>query len=228
MSKPLQLAFNNVLDHSFRQRSKAIGVYMAANREKYIAFAEAIQPNLSKDKDIFGRIAFAILSANTPFEASVKALGYTLEQWDRGRHIEWEELTTFGAFVPNKVKWINTLMDSDLRDYRHRPAESWNDYRLRLKEIKGLGLTKASFAACMLYPLQADLACVDTWIQKVFLGNEGFRQLRIKDYLAVEAKVRRFGRTFNVSTFLAQWMIWDHARGQSNNHAIFPGSHKGG
>ena len=97
------------------------------------------------------------------------------------------------------------------------------------KEVLGLGLAKASFAACLLYPLDADLACIDTWIQKVFLGNTGFKSLGLADYLLVESKIRTFANCFGVSTFLAQWLIWDHARGGSaNSHSIFPGSHKTG
>jgi thermostable 8-oxoguanine DNA glycosylase len=95
------------------------------------------------------------------------------------------------------------------------------------RRVKGLGLAKASFAACLLYPLDADLACVDTWIQKVFLGHTGFKSLSLGDYLLVESKIRTYANCFNVSTFVAQWLIWDHARGgAANAHAIFPGGHK--
>jgi hypothetical protein len=76
------------------------------------------------------------------------------------------------------------------------------------------------------FTTMADVACIDTWIQKTFLGHTGFRALSLKDYCEVEEKSRSYARKFDVNTFLAQWLIWDFARGESNNHDIFPGNHK--
>ena len=231
--KPEQLAFQSVLEHSFRQRRKAINGYIQANREKYIAFATYIKPDLSSPSDIYSRIAFAILSANSPFEDSVKALGYAIECYQRNVDVTARGLYRFGAFVPAKAAYVNELAakcKAGSALYKMVSFEAWNDYRLRLRDdVAGLGLCKASFAASLLYPMSADLACVDTWLQKVFLGHSGFRDIGLSAYLKVECHVRRFARRHHVSTFLAQWMIWDHARGRgANNHAIFPGTHKGG
>ena len=100
-------------------------------------------------------------------------------------------------------------------------------HRLRLRhDVSGLGLCKASFASALLEPMTADVACIDTHMQKVYFGSRGFRTLSLDVYLGAEAKVRAVGERHEVSTFVAQWLIWDHVRGVVEPHAIFPGAHK--
>jgi len=132
------------------------------------------------------------------------------------------------GMVPNNAEYLNELSEK-----HHKFGllkcwnETWLEYRLRLKNtVKGLGLAKASFAASLIYPLESDLACLDTWMQKHFL-RRNFKQLGLKDYLAIEQKVRAKARKYGINTFLCQWLIWDSLRGNKNNHAVFPGSHKG-
>jgi len=220
-----QLEFTTILNEAFTRYEKRLIAYMAAHKLEYEVYAEAITPlNYTQDV-IYSRLAFAILSANSPFEDSVKALNVVMKLYQREELVKSFDLIYYKQ-TPAKAQWLNKLARKDLRGLL-RGNETWHDYRLRLKKaVKGLGLAKASFAACLLYPLTADVACVDTWIQKVFLGHTGFKTLGIKDYLLVEAKIRTYGACFSISTFLAQWLIWDHARGTSNAHSIFPGSHK--
>lgn len=220
--KKSQLEFTSILNEAFAQYEKRIVAYVVANKTKYEQFASAITPKEYSDDEIFTRVAFAILSANSPFDDSVKALEVCLRK--RGK-IQPADIRRFKQ-VPAKAGYINRLARMKLQSLRKAPAETWHEYRMRLQGIRGLGLAKASFAACLLYPLEADLACVDTWIQKVFMGHTGFRQLGVTDYLAVEARIRSYAACFCISTFLAQWLIWDHARGVVSSHAIFPGSHK--
>ena len=130
--------------------------------------------------------------------------------------------------TPDKAEWCNRLpVGRPLLALTRQDSETYHDHRLRLKrDVLGLGLCKASFLTALLDPLNADVACIDTHMQKVYLGNTGFRSLSMTTYLGVEAKVRKVAERHHVSTFLAQWMIWDHTRGSTTTHAIFPGSHK--
>ncbi len=220
-----QFAFETILDASFRQHERKFEKFMELHAATYRVNAELIQPDLALRRDVFARLAFAILSANAPFDESVKALDFVLAHAgyvDAKRIAGWK-------MVPAKARYVNQLWDSmPWTEYTKLEDETWSEYRYRLQSlVKGLGLAKASFAACLLYPLEADLACVDTWMQKVFLGNTSFKQLSKAVYEQVEAKIRVYARRYRVSTFLAQWMIWDHARGgRINSHSIFPGSHK--
>jgi len=220
-----QLEFTTIINHAFSQYEKRIVTYMAAHKLQYEVYAQAITPSSYTAEEIFSRIAFAILSANSPFEDSVKALNVVTKAFKRRIAVHYSDIAYYKQ-VPAKARYLNKLARMNLFALL-REEETWHDYRLRLKRtVKGLGLAKASFAACLLYPLTADVACIDTWIQKVFMGHTGFKTLGIRDYTLVEAKIRTYGACFGISTFLAQWLIWDHARGTSNAHAIFPGSHK--
>jgi thermostable 8-oxoguanine DNA glycosylase len=224
-----QLEFTTILNDAFSQYEKRIASYMFANKEKYEGFARVITPARYTEDEIFHRVAFAILSANSPFDDSVKALNVCIKKRAAGEAVAPRDIVWYKQ-VPAKAKYINALNRMQLQTLRKLPTmETWHEYRLRLQRmVKGLGLAKASFAAALLYPLEADLACVDTWIQKVFLGHTGFKNLGVADYLTVESKIRTYANCFGVSTFLAQWLIWDFARGgMPSNHAIFPGSHKG-
>jgi len=223
-----QLSFQTVLDSSFRTHERKLLRYMTENVEVYRVNATFITPDTSNKEAVFTRLAFAILSANAKFDDSVKALNVVL---DSKGDVTAEDIRPY-QMVPRKAEYVNyiyhKIFTSGQGWYLRWPDEKWGDYRERLIQVKGLGRAKASFAACLLYPMDADLACVDTWIQKVFLGHTGFQSLSKSTYEQVESKIRVYARKFGISTFLAQWLIWDHARGGTvNSHAIFPGSHKG-
>ena len=220
-----QLAFQSVLDDSFRERQRLIDRYCVENRERYQGFATLVTPSYMDWKAVWSRLAFAVLSANALFDFAVKALGYANRNIG---HAEVDTLANYGM-VPAKADYINALPQGRATmDLLKWHAETWHTYRMRLTKVKGLGLAKASFAASLLYPLEADVACVDTHMQKVYLGHAAFKSINLKTYLAVEDKVRKVAHRHSVNTFLAQWMIWDCVRGKVENHAIFPGAHKDG
>lgn len=213
---------------AFRDRERelwrSLNTYAARHGEVYRGLARMIEPNRTDPEAIRTRVAFAILSANCPFDDAVLALNYCAEhawQPEPGSCAKYKQ-------VPAKEGFIRTLAATDPFSYLKRDDESWHAYRMRLRKVPGLGLAKASFAAALLYPSTADVACLDTWMQKVFLRHTGFQTLSVKVYVAIEARVRRFARKHKLpSTFVAQWVIWDSARdGAPNPHQIFPGSHK--
>lgn len=211
------------------QSRKEIEAYISVNRKAYIKAATNITPDVGLPRDVWGRISFSILSANTPFETSIKGLDYAYGCYDTGKDLDGLALTTLGAMVPCKADFINSLpRNRRIIKLTKGINEPWGAYRLRLRDsVKGLGLVKASFAASLLYPLESDVACVDTWIQKVFLGFTGFKTIGVKAYLAIEEQIRQIAHDAKVNTFLGQWSIWDHKRGGVvNEHDIFPSSHK--
>ena len=135
-----------------------IQAYMDKNALLYSKQAKRIKPNLKGPKDVWNRITFSILSAHTPFEASVQGLNYSIACFDAGIDLQGEALLELGAMVPAKAEYINAL-PRDGRIFQYlKKHEGWHVYRMRLKKsIRGLGLTKASFAACLLYPAIADI-----------------------------------------------------------------------
>lgn len=162
-----QPSLPGILERSFRERQRAIDRYITRYRDMYSGMAEYISPDTGNWKQVWGRVTFAILSANAPFERAVSALGYA----NRHRGRVDDGLVRYGM-VPAKVDYINALpTDRGILALTRQPDESWHNHRMRLRQtVKGLGLCKASFASALLDPVHADVACVDTHMQQVYLG----------------------------------------------------------
>ena len=198
--------------------------YITREKQRYMALARQITPDVRDWRAIWDRLAFAILSASAPFDRTVSALQHAVAT--RG-HASVFTLRALGM-VPRKAEYLDKLPHETLPVTHVRGGdETWNSYRLRLQNtVLGLGLTKASFAACLLYPLDADLACIDTWMQRAFMGTRGFQELSLTRYRVIERKVQAIARFHSIPTFVAQWLIWDHTRGKVTDHNVFPGRHK--
>ena len=221
-----QLALGTIMEHSVRERQRAIHRYITLHRDTYRGMATLITPDPSNASQVWARLAFAILSANAPFEHAVGALAYCAKH--KGR-VEWGTgLERYAGMVPAKVDYVNALpLGGTVLTLTRHEDEPWHDYRMRLyQDVAGLGLCKASFAAALMDPIEADVACVDTHIQRVYLGHRAFKALNRATYLEVEDQIRRVARQYGLGTFLTQWLIWDHARGRLTDHAVFPGAHK--
>lgn len=220
----IQTTFVPLLEHSLRERQRAIDLYCAQNREVYLGMAQMISPDVDNWTQVYSRVAFAILSANTKFESAVKALAHVNR--NKGQ-VTRRELVKY-TMTPAKADWVNAIPTGKaIFTLCRQHGETYHEQRLRLtRELYGTGLCKASFLTALLDPLNADVACIDTHMQKVYLGATSWRKVSMRDYLAMETKIREVGQRHLVSTFLAQWMIWDHVRGTVTSHAIFPGSHK--
>ena len=231
-----QSQLGNQLDQSSLAHNRAVLRYGKANRDAYIQAANLMERSLAgPDRNELTRlrVAFAVLSANCPFQSSVDALAYVRQVGLA--NVEESSLARFQC-VPVKARACREIASKPIQAFLRQVDETWQEYRERLaRETLGLGRAKASFAACLIYPTRADLACVDTWICKVYLGRDSFKSLSRVDYERVEGEVRKIRDKIGFpSTFLAQWCIWNHARGDKPGQVTFdhsflslPGSHKG-
>ena len=221
----VQLRFDSIVGDSFRARQRAIDGYLTAQRDRYLGMAQLITPDLTNWTQVYSRAAFAILSANVDFDRAVAALGYVNRH--RGQ-VHEKDLAPYGM-TPAKAHWCNAIpRGTACLAWCRMTGESYHEHRVRLwKSVKGLGLCKASFLSALLEPCDADVACIDTHMQTVYLATSGFKRLGLVDYMDVERKVRQVAERHHVSTFVAQWAIWDHTRGSLTDHAVFPGTHKG-
>lgn len=201
-----------------RVQRRTIDLYITRHRATYRAMADSITPDTGQWGSVWTRAAFAILSANTHFDAAVAALEYC----NRHRGKVDAGLLRY-RMIPAKVGYVNALpLGEPVLALTRQPAETFHAHRLRIRaSVPGLGLCKASFFTALLEPLTADVACIDTHMQKVYLGHSS-RDISDGAYFVVEGKVRRVGKEHGVSTFLAQWAIWDYARGVITSHAVFP------
>lgn len=200
--------------------------YLQRNRERYLAYARVIEPDTTNWKHVWERLAFAILSANARFDNACAALQYATDRAWNGGVVRDFELTKFGGGITgNRAGHLN-LLPKGVRalELTKRIGETWDEYRGRLAHsVVGLGLTKASFAACLLYPLRADVCCLDIWMLRA-LAEPMPRRWTYDNYVRLEDRVRVIALACNVNTFVAQWALWCWARGTDEDHNIFKGT----
>jgi hypothetical protein len=214
---------------------RAVRTYCENNGETYYRMASAISPDLSNWRTAWDRVAFAILSAHVRFDSAYKALELCIAARDNPLTAEdnYHYAAAKGIRL-QQIEWVRRLPSPYNADHSWieftrsgtatNSPEPWHDYRLRLqRSFRGLGIAKATFAACLMYPLQADLACVDVHIHRLFTGiQKAPHDMSLKYYLEIEDSVRAVGRDVGLPTFLTQWATWDWARGHIETHDIFP------
>lgn len=170
-----QLSFGSLIKQAATTRRHAIDRFMHANRNMYLTFAREITPDLRVWTHVWDRAAFAILTANAVVEDAVRAF-HLARSNDRIAPRFWGVT----GMTPQKADYVNALPRGDeVFALRKRRSESWDVYRLRLVvDVEGLALTKASYLACLLYPMRAQVACLDTWMQRLLLGTTHFVSLK--------------------------------------------------
>ena len=190
--------------------------YARTNADLYHTMASRIKPDLANQNHVWDRIAFAILSANCRFEASVA--GFQYARTCRGR-VQGHILARVGGGITQaKAGWLNAL--PPIMGLLKQEGEEWNNYRARLARVRGLGITKASFAACLLYPSESDVCCLDVWMLR---GLAEPYPHRLTTYQRIEDRVRDYANQVKLPIFLMQWALWDWLRGRVQPHNIFGG-----
>lgn len=186
-----------------------VHTYLALNLVQYQRFAAYNMPNLRQWEDIWDRIAFAILTADTHVDHAVAAF----HAMRRERNLPHRN-HKFTGITHVRANYVIGLPRGPVcLTWKKKRGETWHTYRLRLQaSIQGLGLTKASYAATLLYPLHADVACLDLWMQRLLRGKVNASP-SLLFYTAMEEDVRRnYARPYGIGTGLAQWILWDFAR----------------
>lgn len=222
-----------------REWRARIDSYARKHAGTYRGFAAYITPADYSPEETFRRVAFSILSVQTPFDkgcaAFEKIAGMSWEDREDYAKVK-STLKRSGGIMYYATKATGILIAAgqcrkDHKIYLRGPEESWHAYRQRLaRKIYGIGKAKGTFLACLLYPNSADLACLDTWILRRFgFPPEKNGRLTWEEYLDAEKAIRKHARRWEVSTFVAQWIIWDCDRGSVESHSILgrmPGGHK--
>lgn len=227
----LQLGFDGavkLLDGS----PESLRECLALTGDRYREYARAIDPGDS-ERGVYWRIVFSLLSVQSPLDATFSAYK-TLRLW-RAR---------FGR-VPSQGKLRSLILNARGSDgvvqYTHQKAlyirefdANWRedparflrcgdtdaDWRARIQaNVKGLGLAKASFAVALSNPATSDVCCIDTHLHAVFTGHPARSTIPRRVYLELESRVRALALEFGLSTFAAQWALFDAHRGTANNHA---------
>ena len=178
---------------------------------------------VASQEEAYERIVFAIISVNSPFDATCKAWQAVKEVDNRSKWDIYHALHTPGSdgvvmYQPTKASWIGTLYRSAFEDgISLMPSDmDDNQYRLYLQHnVKGLALAKGSFAA-MLCKGAADICCIDTHMHRLFSGQPARKGVGKKKYLLMEDNVREIAQRHGVATSVAQHCLWDSLRGQQS------------
>lgn len=183
----------------------------------YRGFARKIMPDLRDWRSVWERAAFAILTANTDVNTALTGLRRAT------RHLGFPPSEKRGlSITPERVRYVNALPqgEQDVYYLLKQGPEPWHEYRLRLaRTVEGLGITKASYLAGLLYPLACEVACLDTWMLKALGIARQFQSISMQSYLDGERQLRLVAGVANLS--LAQWIIWDWIRRRGPNPQDF-------
>ena len=119
----------------------------------------------------------------------------------------------------NRTNYIGTFSDKfwgNPDDYLCRAdGEGWSEWRDRLaKKILGLGKAKTSFAIEMLFPLEAQVVCMDTHLFQVY----GLNQTKdAKLYNAIEADWLDRSEQRGIAPYMARCLYWDKNQKRKNS-----------
>ena len=181
----------------------------------------------------FRRYLFAFMSVHTSWKNNCKGYnaikqftnwtlekGEQLELWnynsdDLFRRIE----ATRVGMQNNRTNYIGRFSDAfwdNPSDYLARNSnEGWTEWRDRLaKKILGLGKAKTSFAIEMLFPLEAQVVCMDTHLFQVYGLNQTKNS---KLYNDIEADWLERSEKRGVAPYMARCLYWDKNQNRKNS-----------
>lgn len=186
--------------------------YMAglsqARIDSYSLYWDSIRP--VSHMDYWQRWLFAIISVNLSWQANVRAynllkdkahkcsfktLFKTLQKSKAGLYkVKSRAIFEFREkFFANPQRYYPDL--NNLQKFRDAVA----------KDSYGLKLTKTSFALELMYPLHADVVCLDRHIARIYGVNNPTRP----QYRAMEAHWLDACHSFNIPSPIARHCYWD-------------------
>ena len=119
----------------------------------------------------------------------------------------------------NRTRYLNKFIKEFWSDQAKfvvkEDEESWTEWRDRLvKSILGLGKAKVSFALEMMYPVEAQVACMDTHLFQVY----GLDQSKdSKHYNKIEADWVDRSNKRGLAPYMARCLYWDKNQNRKNS-----------
>jgi len=182
---------------------------------------------------IFRRYLFAFMSVHTSWEMNCK--GYNaIKQYrawvlSQGDQIEFWNYNADKLFKKiqnsrvgmqnNRTRYIGQFAEKfwdNPSEYTNKQDdECWTDWRNRLqKNILGLGKAKTSFAIEMLFPTQAQVACMDTHLFQVY-GLDQSKNTRL--YFDIEKDWVDRSEKRGLAPYMARCIYWDRNQNRKNS-----------
>lgn len=200
---------------------------------KYRGYVAALEYADNESSETFWRLVFAILSVHSPIGATFAAyrrlrLRASVTERMPARARLASLIGT--AHADDGVILYSNQKATYIKELEHiwrtspetltRNGDDDDAYRWRIqRNVRGLGIAKASFAVALTAPSTSDVCCVDTHMCRIFTGKRPTGAISKTLYLDIESRIRSLASEYGLSTFCAQWCLWDAARGVSNPHA---------
>lgn len=205
---------------------KAEQEFTKITREKVSAYNTYWQTLIPKsDEDVFKRYLFTFCSVHTTWSGNLR--GYNALKdlgWLRDKNDLRERLTKARCGMQNaRTKFIWDFKEKffdDPKYFYEMNDASWTDFRNKLvKEINGIGMAKVSFVLEMIYPLEAQISCLDTHsIQLYELPVVAFKSKKeVELYQEVEKHWVDKSNEYNVSAYVSRSIFWDLKQGYEDN-----------
>jgi len=186
----------------------------------YTNYWSQLQPRFIDEA--FKRYVFAFLSVHTTWENNCKAYNILKDfsKWKDDEALLHKKLVQSRAGMHNNrtrylIKFIKDFWSDQAAFVVKEDDESWTEWRDRLtKSILGLGKAKTSFALEMMYPVDAQVACMDTHLFKVY----GLDQTKdSKHYHQIEADWVERSNKRGLAPYMARCLYWDKNQNRKNS-----------
>ena len=188
--------------------------------QTYSNYWETVKPK--NETEIFQRYLFAFMSVHTTWK--MNCLGYNgvkdFKEWGGNREVLRGKIYKARVGMHNnRANYIGLFHDNfwdSPRNYVARQkGERWTNWRDRLaKGILGLGKAKSSFAIEMLFPNDAEVACMDVHLFRLY----GLEQKQAhKYYHIIEHDWVERSRKRGIAPYMARCIYWDRKQNRKNS-----------
>lgn len=188
--------------------------------KSYQVYWNSIKPK--DNSESFKRWLFALCSIRTTWKQNVrgyqalsKDLSWMLDPAVLQKTVENTKIGLTKVRV--KALWGISRHYINDQDIFIKNNESWPTYRDRLAtRLYGIGKAKTAFAIEMLYPLEAEVSCLDIHMLKALSWNKT-SQPSNKDYDLLEQDWISRCKAVNVPSPIARHMYWDTLHKQKDS-----------
>jgi len=185
---------------------------------RHLDFWNEITPDSSEE--IYKRYLFAFLSVHTSWQINRKAYLEIKDwyNWISNKELLLQKLIASGVGLHNNRSDYIISFSQDFwknpKKYQKQQNESWKDCRDRIeKNIKGLGIAKSSFALEMIYPVFANIVCLDTHLFQFYKLDQSKDK---KQYKNLESHWTLWAKMFNMPSYIARAIYWNRNQNQKD------------
>lgn len=182
--------------------------------EKYSDYWNRIRPKTPED--VYNRWLFSFLSVHTTWQSNVRAFQKLKDRTWGNDKAKLQSLIVESGVGLTRIrtegiwKFHNDFWEYPQLWIKHK-SESWVEFRDRLsKRSFGIGLTKTAFSCEMIYPLEAEVVCLDAHILKIYeyeyrkKGAPGYTDYRkMENHWATKCK------ELKIPSPIARSIVWD-------------------